>query len=523
MIRPLSHGAACQMGESPKIRVADWSVTPARNLLERGNESIRIKPRSMEVLVYLATHAGKVVSTEELIHAVWQGRIVSDGTVYQSITNLRQAFRDSAEDSRIIETIPKRGYRLLADVGFPGEPGAEEGADKENWIVPLQSRAVTLTVGGVLTGLVALALAVVISYFYPFKREPEGTQGVRRFAIDVGPTQGLWETGLSAHVAISPDARYLAYVTRIGDASRLNLRALNQLEPTSIAEIDGAYYPFFSPDGEWLAFFDDITEGNLKKISVHGGSPEIITNAWAAGGGSWHSEDTIVLSTRHVPAMPWRSLIAVSPLGGSPNLLLESSSAIVYQWPYVLPGGDFVLFTRRVAGVPATEASIALLSLDTGEYRTVLEGAYHGQYASSGHIVFARGSGIWAVPFDIDRMETTGPETVVLEGVQVDRSYGAVTYSFSDDGTLVYAPEIDRNGTESSRSRLAWVDRGGSEELLQDGHDGSYTDRPRISPDGLRVALEVIAAGNIDIWIYDIVQETSSRLTFDPRIDEVPL
>jgi len=104
------------MGDSRRIKVGNWAVAPAQNLLQREGKSVRIKPRSMEVLVYLASHAGEVVSADELIEAVWRDRIVGDGAVYQSITQLRHALGDSTEEARFIETIPKRGYRLVAPV-----------------------------------------------------------------------------------------------------------------------------------------------------------------------------------------------------------------------------------------------------------------------------------------------------------------------------------------------------------------------------------------------------------------------
>ena len=104
------------MGKIRKIRVGDWAVSPTQNLLERDGQAVKLKPRTMDVLVYLADHAGEVVSTDELISTVWRGRVVGDGTVYQSINQLRQALGDSTAKAGYIETIAKRGYRLVANV-----------------------------------------------------------------------------------------------------------------------------------------------------------------------------------------------------------------------------------------------------------------------------------------------------------------------------------------------------------------------------------------------------------------------
>ena len=100
------------MAESPRIRVGEWTVSLSLNLLESDGRTVKLEPRAMEVLVHLTSRAGEVVSADELIESVWQGRVVGDGAIYQCINQLRQAFGDSQEDEPVIQTIPKRGYRL---------------------------------------------------------------------------------------------------------------------------------------------------------------------------------------------------------------------------------------------------------------------------------------------------------------------------------------------------------------------------------------------------------------------------
>lgn len=122
------------MNETRKIKIGDWTATPALNLLERDGRSHKLEPRAMEVLVHLAERAGEVISAEELVHAVWQGRVVGDGAVYQSISQLRHALGDESDGVRYIQTIPKRGYRLVASVSSPKpepEPGDAVAADPE--------------------------------------------------------------------------------------------------------------------------------------------------------------------------------------------------------------------------------------------------------------------------------------------------------------------------------------------------------------------------------------------------------
>lgn len=104
------------MTEARQIRIGAWTATPSLNLLERETRSVKLEPRAMDVLMFLAQHAGEVVSIEQLIAAVWQGAVVGDGSVYLAIRQLRQSLDDDSDGSSYIETIPKRGYRLTVRV-----------------------------------------------------------------------------------------------------------------------------------------------------------------------------------------------------------------------------------------------------------------------------------------------------------------------------------------------------------------------------------------------------------------------
>ena len=99
-----------------EMNVGGWTVLPEQNLLQRDGQSIKLEPRAIELLVYLARRPGKVVTAQDLMADVWRGRIVEDSAIYKRINELRKAFGDDAREPRFIETIPKRGYRLVATV-----------------------------------------------------------------------------------------------------------------------------------------------------------------------------------------------------------------------------------------------------------------------------------------------------------------------------------------------------------------------------------------------------------------------
>ena len=110
-----------------RLQVGQWSVDPAANELQRGAETVRLEPKTMDVLVALAGRAGEVVGREELLSAVWPGVVVTDEVLTQVVIKLRKALGDTARQPEYIETIPKRGYRLIAVCarrGFPADAAA---------------------------------------------------------------------------------------------------------------------------------------------------------------------------------------------------------------------------------------------------------------------------------------------------------------------------------------------------------------------------------------------------------------
>src|SRR5688500_4417914 len=102
-----------QLGE---FRLGDWSICQAEGTLCRGDRLTRLEPRIMDLLVYLAAEPGKVVPKEELLEVVWGGAFVEEGVLSQAIHSLRKALGDDARQPHFVQTIPKRGYLLVAPV-----------------------------------------------------------------------------------------------------------------------------------------------------------------------------------------------------------------------------------------------------------------------------------------------------------------------------------------------------------------------------------------------------------------------
>jgi serine/threonine-protein kinase len=269
---------------------------------------------------------------------------------------------------------------------------------------------------------------------------------------------------------------------------------------------------FFSPDGEFIGFF---AEGKLKKTSLAGGSPITLCDAPPGGrSGDWF-EDTIVFNAAFESG---QSLYRVSANGGEPEMLATVNSdegEISYFAPQILPDGKDLLFT--IEFFPGNQT--ALLSLETGEQKVILENARQTRYLSTGHLVYeqSRTGNLMAVPFDLAALEVTGDSVPVVQGVRQTRN-SYVDYAISDNGTLVYSPSTSGGGLNRT---LVWVDRKGQEEPLA-AEPQSYQS-PRISPDGSRIAITIDESGGSDVWIYDLEREIPTRLTFDPAADHFPV
>lgn len=111
-------------GVSHDFRLDEWVVRTQRCCIERADDSRRLKPKAMQVLEVLARARGAVVSRNELFDTIWPGQTVSDDTLTNCVVELRKAFDDSAKSPQVIETIPKKGFRILTSV----EPFADDAA-----------------------------------------------------------------------------------------------------------------------------------------------------------------------------------------------------------------------------------------------------------------------------------------------------------------------------------------------------------------------------------------------------------
>ena len=350
-------------------------------------------------------------------------------------------------------------------------------------------------------GVAALAGAVAgAAVLWQFTIAAPLPRPTARFAITLPSDESIREYA-SSSVALSPDGTLLAYAANREDGSGVYLRPLDSLTSKLLPGTDQGSNPFFSPDGHWLGFDANST---LKKMSLDGGAPQAICDTPFFAGASWAPDDTIIF----VPVFPsglWR----IPASGGKPQRLTypdHQQGEIAHIWPEVLPGGKWVLFTI-VKGTSFDESLIAVLSLETGERRVLLQGGFDARYVPGGYVVYDRGGNLMATRFDLKRLTVRGPGVPVIEGVLGDATQGTASFAVAGAGSLVYVP-----GTMQPPSRtLAWVDRQGHVQPVTEVKRAYST--PRISPEGQRIAL-FIEETIFNLWVYEVRRRTLTRLTF---------
>jgi eukaryotic-like serine/threonine-protein kinase len=309
-------------------------------------------------------------------------------------------------------------------------------------------------------------------------------------------------------LASSHDGTKLVYVAN----GQLYLKSIGEVQAKPIpgSNLDPTN-PMFSPDGQWIAFYS-AAERKLKKIPLGGGASvtlaETLDNPFGA---SWALNDQILIG------QGVKGIVRVPGGGGKPETLIAPVLTEVVDGPELLPGGQELMFTVVAvsAGAPDSRwnrSQIVVQNIQSGTRKVVIQVGSEAHYVSTGHLIYAIGTTIYGVPFDLKKLQTIGGPVPVLEGVR--RSSGAQTgaafLSLSDDGSLFSIP----GGVNSEAPRmLVLVDRSGSKKTLPVPAAGY--DAPRISRDGKHLAVGITDSKESNIWIYDLDQTTSiRRLTF---------
>ncbi len=404
----------------------------------------------------------------------------------------KQRLRDIGEARITIEET----LSGLSDAGAPLVPGlgAEEGAPQQFW-----RRGLPWALAGFL--VLAVAALIIVGAL----RAPRSSaRPVARLAVTLAPIQRL-----EGRVALSPDGSRLAYGVYDGKTSQLYLRQMDRFDARPIPGTEWAESPFFSPDGQWIAFSAD---GKLKKVALTGGAPQVICDSLAAYyGGHWDADGNIYFAPNVMSG-----IYRVTSTGGTPQALTQPASQQVGDsWPQLLPGGKALLLTAWSKG-SFDDAIIEAVLLPSGQRRELITGGSAARFVPPNILVYARAGSLMMVRFDPDRLEVKGTPVAVISDLLTVPASGAPLFDISATGTLVYlsGPAMVYGNS------LDWIGPGGKAQPFA-LRPGLYQS-PRFSPDGSELALTV-RLPNPEIWIYDLKRGTFQQMTSAPGENEIPV
>jgi len=354
----------------------------------------------------------------------------------------------------------------------------------------------------------AAALAIVLISGSPWRTAP--VTRPMRLSVDLGLAVEGTTPAPPGTFAVSPDGANVAFVPfkRSDGSAQLYLRSLDRADAVLLPGTDDANGAFFSPDGQWIAFF---ASGKLKKIAVTGGEPITLCDAPMGRGGVWGEDGTIVFSPdQQTP------LSRVSSAGGTPQPMTTFEAGEKTQrWPQILPGGKAVLYTSLSpvgdAVTPArfdfNQGNLVVQALPNGARKVVVRGAFYGRYVPTGHLLYLHDDTLVAAPFDLGRLEVTGSARPVADRLISNQTGGSAMFAVSNSGALVYV----RRFMDRDVRPIAWLDRSGRSTMLRstpsDWNDLSF------APDGRSLVFTTSDGKQEDVWVDDLGRDAPGRVT----------
>jgi Tol biopolymer transport system component len=402
---------------------------------------------------------------------------------------------------RCLEKSPPQRFQSAKDLAFALDTITSSSVSAATPALPAKASR-WIKVGAVVGALAVLAVAALAWRRFSAPITAAST-AVRRVTVALPEAEPLALASLAplaigrTSIAISPDGSRIAYVGNRNGTPELFVRELDRFESRALPGTEGAFDPFFAPDGVWVGFFSGT---KLKKVSLLGGDPVTLCEARNPYGATWGPDGLIVFADSE-----GSNLTQVSSSGGTPKVIVTPPGGGLLTLPSFLPDGSALVFNMATGSLTNPDMDqIQVVSLAKGNRKLLLEGGTYPHYAASGHLLFLRGGSLFAAPFDLKRLEVTGPAVPMIDKIRTE-SGGAGQLGVSSEGTLVYVA-----GSAMWQGDFVWVDRQGMAKpvgLPQQVY-GSF----RISPDGRRLAVAV--AGKTDeVWVYDFGRGSFTRLT----------
>jgi serine/threonine-protein kinase len=407
-----------------------------------------------------------------------------------------------------LEKLPADRFATAADfaaaLAAPASAGPTvRGPSAQPSVVP-SSR---LPVVAATLALLALLLGALAAWGW-LRPRAEAEVSRQRVVLWRHALENFLSPGIERHATqatIAPDGSSIVFTDSIEGAIQLFRKLRNQGEAVPMAGTERAVSPFFSPDGAWVGYL--TTDGKLRKVPAAGGGSVTIAEdadrVYTAA--AWLDDGTIVYIDEA------SALRRVSAEGGAGTVLLSDSSNQRRTIPLLapLPGSRGVLVTT-CPGNCSIAAAVSVLDFAADSLRELVADAAGAWYAPTGHLLYTgRNGGLYAVGFDLDRLDLTGGAVPVIEDVAPS------SFALSASGSILYSV----GGSAETASTLVWVSRDGRSEPLDASWRGGF-EYPAISPDGQSVAVS-LRDGTMQLWIWR-ADGTRQKLTQEGTVNWRP-
>ena len=318
-------------------------------------------------------------------------------------------------------------------------------------------------------------------------------------------------------LAISSDGKFLVFVMPDETTGKtiLSVQAIGDRHAVTLVGTEGASYPFWSPDSQYVGFF---AEGKIMKVRAGGGPVQLVVPVtMTARGASWGASNVIVYSQRAGGPL-WR----VNADGTGASALTEgllTDDERSHRWPMFLPDGDRFLFWAGNFSTDGARSGIYLSSLSARQKVFLVEARSNPGFAQDGYLFFVDGKGrLGMQAFDPDTGRVIGDLRVIADAVGFQPSLCFGAFAVSSGGTVVLNPT-----SAVSQSVLTWYDRAGKE--LGSVGSPAIIYNPSLSPDGQRLAADIAdpKTSNMDVWTFHMKAGTSGRFTFGPSEEATPV
>jgi eukaryotic-like serine/threonine-protein kinase len=406
---------------------------------------------------------------------------------------------------RCLEKDRKRRLADAADARLEIEAAHSPADDASTVVAPQRARSLAGPLAA--TAIVALLAGASLAWFAIRSAPPVAPVVRLQAALPAQTTLSMSTVGID--VAIAPDGSRIVYVGQAAPSSspQLFVRTMDRGETSPIAGTEQALSPFFSPNGEMVAF---VRDANLVKVNVRGGTPTTICAGCVPGfyGGAWAEDDTIVFARTGGGG----GLLRIRQDGQITQVTTRAAGERGHGFPSILPGGA-VVFTIYHLGDESGD--IAVLDPKTGQRRVLVNGGRQPRYVPPGYLVFATDGALHVVRFDLSRLAIVGTPVPVVDRVITKGSRGA-DFAVSRNGSLLFAS----GDPVSPVDTIAWVDRAGQEERI--GVPPHVYVMVRVSLDGQHAVIDA-RDEDFDLWLWDFKRSTMERLTSEPHPDGYPV